>query len=98
MSAHPILEDLSRQLPRTATTCRYINEPRSFEEIAAQARKEFFSLGSPDGFIEEGISGKTFLDQNGYDMWLKEGDEEERTRGLGVLKLIMELAEDLDGE
>ncbi len=40
-SAHPILIELSNQLPQFAHTYQYIQKASDFEEIAAQAQKIF---------------------------------------------------------
>ena len=93
LQPHPILTELSEQLPESATTHKFIHEPKSFEEIAGQARKELLYFGNLDVLLEEGISGKSFLETNGYQEWLGDANENERLRSMGALKMISELSE-----
>ena len=93
--AHPILAELSRQLPDSAHTFQYIQEAAEFEEIAAQAQKDISCLENLEGCLEDGRSAKTVLEESGYRAWLEGSDSDERLRVLGALKLIADLSEDL---
>ncbi|MCH7622800.1 MAG: hypothetical protein IIB46_01815 [Nitrospinae bacterium] len=97
--ANPILIEMSKQLPDSIQTFKDIQEPKSYEDIVAQARKEIFCLRDMERSMEDGQSAKTFLRQNGYLFLLENSDEEdekeERMKLLGTLQLIAELSEEL---
>ena len=90
---------MSQDLPDSIRTFKYIQEPKSYEEIVVQARKEIFCLRNMERTMENGQSAKSFLQQNGYQFLLensdKEDEMEERMRLLGTLQLIAELSEEL---
>jgi hypothetical protein len=93
--AHPILAELSRQLPDSAHTFQYIHEPSDFEKITLQARKDISCLENLEGCLEDGRPAKAVLEENGYRVWLEGSDQDERLRVLGALQLIADLSEDL---
>jgi hypothetical protein len=93
--AHPILSELSRQLPDSAQTFQHIKEASGFEEIAAQAQKDIACLENFEGCLEDGRPAKAVLEENGYREWLADSDSDERLRVLGALKLIADVSEDL---
>ncbi len=97
--ANPILIEMSEELPDSIQTFKYIQEPKSYEEIVVQARKEIFCLRNWERNMEDGQSAESFLQQNGCQFLLENSDEEdkkeERLRLLGTLQLIAELSEDL---
>jgi hypothetical protein len=103
--SHPILIELSEQLPETSKIYKYIHGPENFAEIATQAKKDFSCLSDLQGNLANGLSERTHLAQNGYDTWLMSMDaddendaDEKRLRLIGFLKLIIELAEELEEE
>lgn len=98
MSAHPILKELSHQLPQSTHTYRYIQEAAEFEVIATQAQKDIACLENLEGHLEEGRLSKNVLEESGYREWLKASDQDERLRVLGALKLIADVSEDLAEE
>ena len=97
--ANPILIEMSEELPDSIQTFKDIQEPKSYEEIVVQARKEIFCLRNMERLMEDGQSAKSFLQKNGYQFLLENSNEEdeleERLRLLGTLQLIAELSEDL---
>lgn len=97
--ANPILLEMSQELPDCIQTFKDIQEPKSYEEIVIQARKEILCLRNMERTLEDGQSAKTFLQQNGYQFLLENSDEEdqqeERLRLLGTLQLVAELSEEL---
>ena len=95
---NPILLDLSKQLPDAIETMQLIKGFRSYRNIAIQARKELYCLGNLEGFMEDGQSMKSILQQNGYTTWLENYEEEDRLRLIGTLRLIAELSEELSEE
>lgn len=97
--SHPILTELSQQLPETSLTYKYIHGPESFTQISDQAKEEFLCLSDLDADRGKGFSGKTQLIQYGYESWLRDmEDDDDRLRLVGFLKLIIELAEELADE
>jgi hypothetical protein len=101
--SHPILIELSDQLPETSITYKYIHGPESFSQIASQAKEEFLCLSDLETKLDNGLLGREYLMQSGYEVWLKamdaDGDpDDERIRLIGFLKLIIELAEELEDE
>ena len=95
MTSHPILAELSGQLPESAHTFQYIQEAAEFEKIAAQAQKDIACLENLEGHLEDGQPAKTILEQSGYQEWLAASDQDERLRVLGALHLIADVSEDL---
>ena len=97
--ANPILIEMSQELPDSIQTFKYIQEPKSYEEIVVQARKEIICLRNLDRNMDDGQSAKSFLQKNGYQFLLENSDKEdeleERMRLLGTLQLIAELSEEL---
>ena len=95
MTSHPILAELSGQLPESAHTFKRIQEAAGYEEINAQAQKDIACLESLEGNLEDGQPAKVVLEQSGYREWLAASDQDERLRVLGALKLIADVSEDL---
>ena len=95
MTSHPILAELSGQLPESAHTFQYIQEAAEFEKITAQAQKDIACLENLEGHLEDGQPAKTALEQSGYQEWLKDSDQDERLRVLGALHLIADVSEEL---
>ena len=93
--AHPILAELSRQLPDSALTFRHILDAEEFELIMAQAQKDIACLENLEGSLEDGRPAKTVLEESGYREWLKDSGQDERLRVLGALQLIADVSEDL---
>ncbi|MBT5549652.1 MAG: hypothetical protein HOJ79_04140 [Nitrospina sp.] len=95
---HPILIELSLQLPETSTTCKFIQGPETFSQVITQAQEEFACLSDLDADRGNGLSGREQLTRNGYESWLKDMEDDDRLVLLGTLKLIIELAEELAEE
>jgi hypothetical protein len=95
MTSHPILIELSGQLPGSAHTFQYIQDGVEFEKIAAQAQKDISCLENLEGQLKDGQPAKTVLEKSGYRDWLKASDQDERLRVLGALHLIADVSEDL---
>ena len=94
-NAHPILAELSRQLPDSTHLFQSIHDSSGFETIAVQAQIDIECLENLDGSLADGRPAKTVLSENGYREWLKNSDSDERLRVLGALRLIADLSEDL---
>jgi hypothetical protein len=93
--SHPILIELSGQLPDSAHTFQYIQEAAEFEKIAAQAQRDVSCLENLEGCLEDGKPAKAVLEQSGYREWLEASDQDERLRVLGALHLIADVSEEL---
>ena len=98
MTSHPILAELSGQLPESAHTFQYIQDAVEFEKIAAQAQKDIACFENLEGRLKDGQPAKTVLEQSGYREWLEASDQDERLRVLGALKLIADVSGDLAEE
>ncbi len=101
-STNPILIEMSKQLPGSIQTFKDIQEPKSYTEIFAQARKEILCLRDMKRHMDDGQSARAFMQQSGYQFLLdnteEEDEQEERLRLLGTLQLIAELAQELAEE
>jgi hypothetical protein len=95
MTSHPILLELSGQLPESAHTFQRIQEAAEFETIATQAQKDISCLENLEGHLEDGQPAKSVLEQSGYREWLEASDQDERLRVLGALHLIADVSEEL---
>ena len=87
--------NLSNHLPDATQTLQFIQEPKTYTEIADQARIEMHCLQNLENIMEAGQMGKNILQQNGYEAWLKDAQNEDRLRLVGALKLILEFCEEL---
>jgi hypothetical protein len=96
--SHPILIELSQQLPETSKTYIFIQGSENFSQVAAQAKQEFLCLNKLDTDVGNGITGRDQLSKDGYESWLKEMEEDDRLVLIGSLQLIVELAEELAEE
>ena len=99
---HPILEPLISQLPHTAFSRKYIEENKDYKVITSQLISERKWCREPQSKDEDNCTGRLYLKQNGYAEWLKDAEDEDFVRMVGVLQLILEtfsaLEEDLDGD
>ena len=97
---HPILEPLVAQLPSKALSRIFIEEDNSFENINKQLAMEQEWLCNPYSIDNNNHNGSWYLDQNGYSEWLKDAEDEDFVRMVGVIQLTLEtfsaLEEDLD--
>ena len=95
MTSHPILAELSGQLPESARTFQYIQNAVEFEKIADQAQKDIACFENLEGRLKDGQPAKTVLELSGYREWLAASDQDERLRVLGALHLIADVSEEL---
>ncbi len=93
--AHPILAEISMQLPDSAHTFKRIHESSDFEMIATQAQKDISCLENLEGCLKDGRPAKAVLAETGYGECLEDAASDERLRVLGALMLIADLSEDL---
>jgi len=97
---HPILEPLIVQVPVTALSRKLIEEGRVYKDIVEQLTQEQQWLHNPHSIYDKNRKGTYLLEENGYAEWLKDAEEDDFIRMVGVLQLILEtfsaLQEDLD--
>ncbi|MBT5027654.1 MAG: hypothetical protein HOH38_01880 [Nitrospinaceae bacterium] len=93
-SSHPILIELSQQLPETSTAYKSIHGAESYLQIISLAKAEFSWLSNLDAGSGQSVSNLDSLNKNGYENLLD--DEEDRLIFMGTLKMIIELAEELE--
>jgi len=96
---HPILKPLVLQLPDTATSRELIEGGKDYDVISHQLANERKWCRGPHALDDENRTGSWYLEQSGYGNWLKDAEEEDFVRMVGVLQLIFDtclaLAEDL---
>ena len=96
---HPILKPLVLQLPNTATSRELIEGGKDYDVISHQLANERKWCRGPHALDDENRTGSWYLEQSGYGNWLKDAEEEDFVRMVGVLQLIFDtclaLAEDL---
>jgi hypothetical protein len=85
---HPILEPLVVQLPDKATSRKLIESGGDYVSISNQLARESKWCGHPNTVDGESSTGILNLQQNGYQEWLKDAEEEDFVRMVGVLQLL----------
>ena len=85
---HPILEPLVVQLPDKATSRKLIESGGDYVSISNQLSSESKWCGHPNTMDGESRTGIFNLEQNGYQEWLKDAEEEDFVRMVGVLQLL----------
>ena len=93
-NTNPILKDFSRQLPKHSQTLQFVQESKSYVEIALQARREISCLRNLECVVFDDQTGESILKKSGYNEWLKDFEDEDRLRLIGVLKLIVDFCEE----
>ena len=85
---HPILEPLVAQLPDKATSRKLVESGADYVSISNQLARERKWCGHHNTVDGENRTGILNLQQNGYQEWLKEAEEEDFVRMVGVLQLL----------
>ena len=85
---HPILEPLIVQLPDRATSRKLIETGDDYVTVSNQLASESKWCGHPNMVDGESRTGILNLQQNGYQEWLKDAEEEDFVRMVGVLQLL----------
>jgi hypothetical protein len=85
---HPILEPLVAQLPDNATSRKLIESGAGYVSISSQLARESKWCGHPNTLDGESRAGILNLQRNGYQEWLKNAEEEDFVRMVGVLQLL----------
>ena len=92
---HPILEPLVVQLPDKATSRKLIESGGDYVSISNQLASESKWCGHPKSMDGESRTGIMNLQQNGYQEWLKDAEEEDFVRMVGVLQLLYDTCSSL---
>ncbi len=94
---HPILQEYVRQIPDSIQTYQSIQQQKSYEEIAAQARNEMVIFKSLDDVLEDGRTVQDVLQQSGSWESIENPEpmEDDRLRVVGVLNMIAEFCEEM---
>ena len=99
---HPILEPLVTQLPVNAISRKLIESGDEYLDILGQLASEGQWCKSPEIVDNENKTGILYLEQNGYSEWIKNAEEVDFVRMVGVLQLLHDtcsaLKEDQDEE
>jgi len=85
---HPILKPLVVHLPNKATSRKLIESGVDYVSISNQLVSESKWCGQPNAMDCESRTGVVNLQQNGYQEWLKDAEEEDFVRMIGVLQLL----------
>ena len=85
---HPILEPLVVQLPDKATSRKLIESGGDYVSISNQLTSESKWCGHPNTIDVASRTGIMNLQQSGYQEWLKDAEEEDFVRMVGVLQLL----------
>jgi len=85
---HPILEPLVVQLPDKAKSRKLIESGGDYVSISNQLASESKWCGHLNTMDGESRSGILNLQLNGYQDWLKDAEEEDFVRMVGVLQLL----------
>ena len=99
---HPILEPLVVQLPDNAISRKLIESSSEYKDILDQLASEQQWCKYPETVDNDNKTGILYLQQTGYQEWLKAAEEDDFVRMVGVLQLLHDtcsaLKEDQDEE
>ena len=85
---HPILEPLVTQLPVNAISRKLIESGDEYLDILGQLTSEGQWCKSPETVDNDNKTGILYLEQNGYSEWIKNAEEVDFVRMVGVLQLL----------
>jgi len=99
---HPILEPLIVQLPNNAISRKLIESSSEYKDILDQLASEQQWCKYPEIADNYNKTGIWYLQETGYQEWLKDAKENDFVRMVGVLQLLHDtcsaLKEDQDEE
>ena len=95
---NPILIEMADQLPETSKAFQLIMTSVDYRIIIEQVKEDFYCFADFKSERKNGMKGLDVLKQNGYEIFLKEIEEEDRLRMCGVLQMIADLAKELDDD
>jgi hypothetical protein len=85
---HPILEPLVTQLPINALSRKLIESGNEYSVILDQLSNEGLWCKNPENLDHNNITSLLCLEQNGYSDWIKDAEEVDFVRMVGVLQLL----------
>ena len=85
---HPILEPLVTQLPVNAISRKLIESGDEYLDILGQLASEGQWCKYPEKVDNDNKTGILYLEQNGYSEWIKNAEEVDFVRMVGVLQLL----------
>ena len=95
---HPILEPLVTQLPVNAISRKLIESGDEYLDILGQLASEGQWCKFPEIVDNENKTGILYLEQNGYSEWIKNAEEVDFVRMVGVLQLLYDTCSALKEE
>ena len=95
---HPILEPLVTQLPVNAISRKLIESGDEYLDILGQLDSEGQWCKSPETVDNDNKTGILYLEQNGYSEWIKNAEEVDFVRMVGVLQLLYDTCSALKEE
>ena len=95
---HPILEPLVTQLPVNAISRKLIESGDEYLDILGQLASEGQWCKSTEIVDNENKTGILYLEQNGYSEWIKNAEEVDFVRMVGVLQLLYDTCSALKEE
>tara|TARA_Y100000758_G_C15893609_1_gene365056 strand:- start:3 stop:302 length:300 start_codon:yes stop_codon:yes gene_type:complete len=85
---HPILEPLVSQLPDNAISRKLIESDDGYIAILEQLSNEGKWCKNPEKSDNDNKTGILYLEKNGYSEWIKDAEEVDFVRMVGVLQLL----------
>ena len=95
---HPILEPLVTQLPVNAISRKLIESGDEYLDILGQLSSEGQWCKYPETVDNDNKRGILYLEQNGYSEWIKNAEEVDFVRMVGVLQLLYDTCSALKEE
>ena len=85
---HPILEPLVMQLPENAVSRKLIESDAEYVAIMSQLAIEGKWCKRPEKNDNDNKTGFSHLEENGYSEWIKDAEDVDFVRLVGVLQLL----------
>ena len=95
---NPILIEMANQLPEASKLYKFVITSINYSSIYDQAKEDFLAFADLEKEIKNGITGLPMLKQNGYEHYLQDMEEEGRLRMCGIIQMLADLAQELDGD
>jgi hypothetical protein len=95
---HPIIEPLVTQLPANAISRKLIISGGEYIDILFQLAKEGQWCKNPKISDKDNKTGIMYLEQSGYSDWIKDAEEVDFVRMVGVLQLLYDTCSALKEE
>ena len=95
---HPILEPLVTQLPVNAVSRKLIEAGDDYVDVLSQLASEGQWCKGPEKNYNENKSGISHLEKSGYSEWIKDAEDVDFVRLVGVLQLLYDTCSALKEE